>query len=75
MSKVKVKGLEYDEEYISRLIKRDKGAMYLNRVYKKQCGNCQNDLSQPYNYCRFCGYKVNENPELFKGGYLHGTNR
>lgn len=68
MSKVKVNGKEYDEQYIGKLIRRDEGSMYVNQVYKKQCGNCRNDLVQPYIYCRFCGYKVLDNPEFFKGG-------
>lgn len=60
MSKVKVTGKEYDESYLSDLIKRDEGAPMKSRVYKKGCGNCGNDLHQPYNYCHFCGYKVKE---------------
>lgn len=27
----------------------------VDRLYKKGCPNCGNDLVQPYMFCRFCG--------------------
>ena len=60
MSKVKVNGIEYDENYLKELIEKENGIRMKDALYKKKCGNCNNDLHQPYVYCNFCGYKVKE---------------
>lgn len=43
---------------VEELIKRNQGAPMIDKVYKKQCGHCKNDLHQPYNFCNFCGYRA-----------------
>lgn len=45
-------------EDLSQAEKRDKGVEMVDKLYKKQCGNCGNDLIQPYSFCRFCGYRI-----------------
>ena len=40
------------------MLKKEKGAeMRLSWDHYK-CSNCNNDLIQPYNYCRWCGCKL-----------------
>lgn len=51
MSKVK-------EVNIEELVKRDEGVEMKDKIYKKACGHCGNDLIKPYVFCRFCGYRV-----------------
>lgn len=46
------------ETCIDELIKRDKGADMKDKIYKKACGHCGNDLVKPYIFCHFCGYRV-----------------
>ena len=60
MALVKVNETLYSEKFISDLIKMYDGAIMVDKTYKKVCGNCGNDLTLPYNFCRFCGYKVKE---------------
>lgn len=51
MSKVK-------EVNIEELVKRDEGVEMKDKIYKKACGHCGNDLIKPYIFCRFCGYRI-----------------
>lgn len=30
----------------------------VDKLYKKACPTCGNDLMQPYNFCRFCGQEL-----------------
>ena len=54
MNKVK------NERYYKELEKRDEGAVAIRKMTGYKCGNCDNDLIQPYTFCRFCGYRVKE---------------
>lgn len=38
-----------------RLAIREPPMEIVDKLYKKACSKCGNDLIQPYNYCRFCG--------------------
>lgn len=55
----------YEESYINDLLIRAKGTVMKDRICKKACGNCGNDLVKPYAYCHFCGYRVIESKEVF----------
>ena len=48
------------EAYIKELVKRDEGMPMVDKLYKKACGHCGNDLHLPYSFCSFCGYRVKE---------------
>jgi len=43
-------------------------AEMIDRLYKKGCSSCGNDLVPPYNYCRFCGVAI-------KMGEKNGINK
>lgn len=49
-----------NERYYKELEKRDEGEIAKRKLYGYKCGHCDNDLIQPYNFCRFCGYRVKE---------------
>lgn len=43
-----------------RLIIKEPPKEMIDKLYKKACPTCGNDLVQPYHFCRFCGQELKQ---------------
>lgn len=41
-----------------RLVIKEPPMEMIDKLYKKACPKCGNDLIQPYHFCRFCGQEL-----------------